>query len=82
MINLVRRQQPHYLGQGYLDRIRVLERRQCHCPALIDSGFEIQVHFRALPTPLHVVVAMFLIAQRGRSALRPIDFNVLTPTNV
>jgi ABC-type histidine transport system ATPase subunit len=81
MVNLLRRQQAKHLGQCYLDRIGVLKRRQRHCPALLDSGVEIQVHFRALPTPLVVIETMFLIAQRRASALRPVDLDELTATD-
>jgi len=77
VIDLLCRQQPHHLGQSHLDGIRVLERRQRYCPVLLD----VQVNVHALPAPSHVKVTKFLLAQRWRSALRPVDFNMLTPSN-
>jgi hypothetical protein len=69
--------QAHDLGQPKLDGIRILEGGQGYRQALGDKLVDIEL----LLKPQVVKMTMLFIAEGGRSALRPVDFNVLTATN-
>src|SRR5271157_134267 len=77
VIDHIRRQLPYHVGQSHLDGVRVLERRQRQYPLLL----EIRVNLPPSPMPAHVKVTIGVLAHRRRSALRPVDFDVLTSTN-
>jgi hypothetical protein len=87
MIDLVGHEQPHHLGQSYLDGIRVLESGQGDGAALDGSApdgsaiLEIHVDLRVFLVALQMVVTIFLVGERGRSALGSVDFNMLTAAN-
>jgi hypothetical protein len=70
-------EQAHHLGQPNLDGICVLESGQGYCQAVGDILVDVEL----LLKPQVVKVTMLLIAEGGRSALRPVDFNVLTAAN-
>ena len=78
MIDLLSDEQAHHLGQAHLDGIGVFEHGQRDFAAFAAN---VGIDLDALLAILLVEVAKLVAAERGRSALNTVDFDVLTASD-
>jgi hypothetical protein len=77
VINHLRRELPHNLGQSDLDGVPVLKGGENQYLLPLKKV----VNLPAFPMPSHVKVTVAAVAHGGRTALGSVDLDVLTATD-